>query len=229
MAPVAPALSGGAAAQYLIPGISVKLSSDFFSKKRLSHNDRTVLNLAKKTGWANKLQPKVRHLIPDEKHRSLLREKVELAKTLDPTYIPVNFDEWYEIIFEPVNKTEGKTIFGREDAGTPVHPEVEELAKELDALPEVQTAQVRGIMALANVDPPKGMKIEKRNVQSNDDPQRWQQGYLNWAPQGIGADSVWWRAGGDGRHATVTDIEWGWRLTHEEFVSLPPTPSLNTC
>jgi hypothetical protein len=44
------------------------------------------------------------------------------------------------------------------------------------------------------------------------------QGYLNAATTGVDAQYAWTVPGGGGQGVNVIDIEWGWRLTHEDLV-----------
>lgn len=220
MSPVALAnVAAAPPAQHLLPGLAVKLSADFFSKKGVAHTDKTVFNLAQKSKWGKKLGPKVRHLVADPKVRSFLNKQAKEAAKLDPNYIPVNFDEWYEVIF--TNATEGKTIFARDDLDAPVHPEVKELAKDLNKLPEIESAYQQGLMASPSLTtPPRIQRLSKRAYpQWWDDPIYSAQDYMKPAPTGIDANYVWGKPGGDGQYGSITDIEWGWAINHEDLAA----------
>lgn len=79
--------------------------------------------------------------------------------------------------------------------------EAAQLAIELQALPIVETAYVAPRPAPLPVTP---------NFETG-------QGYLNAAPDGIGARGVWPEAGGRGAGITIADVEYNWHIDHEDL------------
>jgi len=84
----------------------------------------------------------------------------------------------------------------------PADADVNAIAQELQASPEVETAYVEP----APVPPP---------VVAADDPRSGSQGYLNAAPQGIDARFAW--PSTDGFGVGFVDLEQGWTLNHEDL------------
>ncbi|MEI9515020.1 S8 family peptidase [Agromyces sp. CCNWLW213] len=80
----------------------------------------------------------------------------------------------------------------------------EELAKELNARDDIETAYVEG----GPTPPP---------VDAGDDPRSGDQGYLDAAPEGIDARWAWDAADGSG--VGFVDLEQGWTLTHEDLAA----------
>ncbi|WP_353826571.1 hypothetical protein [Agromyces sp. SYSU T0242] len=79
-----------------------------------------------------------------------------------------------------------------------------ELAKELDARDDVETAYVEG----GPTPPP---------VNAGDDPRSGNQGYLDAAPDGIDARWAWGAT--DGTGIGFVDLEQGWTLNHEDLAA----------
>lgn len=79
-----------------------------------------------------------------------------------------------------------------------------ELAKELDARDDVETAYVEG----GPTPPP---------VNAGDDPRSGNQGYLDAAPDGIDARWAWGAT--DGAGIGFVDLEQGWTLNHEDLAA----------
>ncbi|WP_082590743.1 S8 family peptidase [Agromyces sp. Soil535] len=79
----------------------------------------------------------------------------------------------------------------------------EQLAKELGARDDIETAYVEG----GPTPPP---------VNPDDDPRSASQGYLDAAPEGIDARWAWGAT--DGSTIGFVDLEQGWTLTHEDLV-----------
>lgn len=79
-----------------------------------------------------------------------------------------------------------------------------ELAKELDARDDVETAYVEG----GPTPPP---------VNAGDDPRSGNQGYLDAAPSGIDARWAWGMT--DGAGIGFVDLEQGWTLNHEDLAA----------
>ncbi|GAA2035985.1 hypothetical protein GCM10009819_20660 [Agromyces tropicus] len=79
-----------------------------------------------------------------------------------------------------------------------------ELAKELDARDDVETAYVEG----GPTPPP---------VNAGDDPRSGNQGYLDAAPDGIDARWAWGAT--DGTGIGFVDLEQGWTLSHEDLAA----------
>ncbi|WP_430647415.1 S8 family peptidase [Agromyces sp. GXS1127] len=83
-----------------------------------------------------------------------------------------------------------------------------ELAKELDARDDVETAYVEG-----GPTPPPGPPP----VNAGDDPRSGNQGYLDPAPHGIDARWAWGAT--DGTGIGFVDLEQGWTLNHEDLAA----------
>lgn len=86
---------------------------------------------------------------------------------------------------------------------------IDEIVKRLNALPEVDTAY----RELAASDPV---------VNAADDDYNAGQGYLDAAPDGIGARWAWTQPNGEGAGITVVDLEQGWIPTHEDLAPRAP-------
>jgi len=56
-------------------------------------------------------------------------------------------------------------------------------------------------------------------VNAADDPRSPLQGYHSAAPFGIGAEFAWMWPGGDGQGQSFVDLEYGWRLNHEDLAA----------
>jgi subtilisin family serine protease len=89
-----------------------------------------------------------------------------------------------------------------------------DLARELRATGEVEAAYVKPPAQLAAINamapapaPPPSLTPDFSDRQS----------YLNAAPVGIDARHAWTFAGGRGAGVRVIDLEWAWRLTHENL------------
>ncbi|KAK4455222.1 major intracellular serine protease [Podospora aff. communis PSN243] len=120
-----------------------------------------------------------------------LDEMVQRAVSNDPTYVPTDFNAWYQVHFP-----EGGT---KQDA--------KELLGNLGGFEEVASVQPligATLPALPTVNP-------------DDDPLFKQQGYLGEA--GINVKYAWGFPGGDGKGTHVIDVERGWQLEHEDLVA----------
>lgn len=78
------------------------------------------------------------------------------------------------------------------------------VAKEVGGWNHVEFAHVEGEVALPNVQP-------------DDDPLSYSQGYLNARPVGIDARWAWESTPVDGSGASIVDLESGWLKTHEDL------------
>lgn len=195
------------AAEFFIPSVAVRLDFEALAKQP-GDSGGQLLGIVRKVGYTSDYNVRVSPLIKDSALRATLKEKVALATKLDPTYIPANFDEWFEFIFEPKNPSLGVTrIVKSNDTELPVRPEIEQITRELINLPEVDSAHTIG-------------PYSAPAVSWSNDPHQAKQTYLDDAPVGISARYAWGFNGGDGAGASVTDIEWGWNLNHEDLVRL---------
>jgi hypothetical protein len=131
-----------------------------------------------------------------------IRDVVEKARRLDPTYRPPNFLTYFAVL-------------------CPGNTEPQEVAKELGLWPTVQSAYVESGPAL----PP---QVNASNNPYYDQPDLqkpyWPgQAYFEPAPVGIDAQAAWNTPGGDGDVGTTAcglqfvDIEQGWCLQHEDL------------
>ncbi len=87
----------------------------------------------------------------------------------------------------------------KEDAGTDI---LESLLK----FEEVQMAYISQKPELC------GSIVNRRQNPLND-----LQGYLNPAPEGVGADYAWQHLGSDGKGINILNVELGWKLDHEDL------------
>lgn len=90
-------------------------------------------------------------------------------------------------------------------AEVPPELDAESVAEAISAWPGVRMAYVEP----GPVPPPA--------VNPADDPRSPNQGYLDPAPDGIGAEFAWTIPGGAGGGLAVVDLEWGWNLDHEDL------------
>jgi serine protease len=116
-----------------------------------------------------------------------ISEMQQKAVQLDPTYRPSDLHGYIYVDVPP---------------GT----DPEELARQLEKLPDVE---------LAYVDRPAPDPV----VNPANDPRFANQGYLDPSPDGVDAEFAWTIAGGDGAGVKVIDIERGWTLNHEDLVA----------
>jgi hypothetical protein len=99
----------------------------------------------------------------------------------------------------------GATVFDRYIVAEATDSEsANDLARKLQALPEVEEAYVEG----GPTPPP---------VNPSDDPRSGNQGYLNAAPAGI--DARWTWSISDGTGIGFVDLERGWTLDHEDLAA----------
>ena len=89
----------------------------------------------------------------------------------------------------------------------PVGVDPETLTKALSSWPSV---------LFAYLEPP---PVEPPAVTPADDPRSPNQGYLDPAPDGIGAEYAWSFPGGDGAGQSLVDLEWGWTFNHEDLAA----------
>ena len=94
--------------------------------------------------------------------------------------------------------------------------DLDKLAAELRALPQVEAAYVKppaepAVFMGAEVQP----LADAPPVVTPDFTGR--QGYLDAAPVGIDARYAWTVPGGSGAGVRIIDVEWGWRFTHEDL------------
>ncbi|KAJ9662948.1 hypothetical protein H2201_005825 [Coniosporium apollinis] len=129
-----------------------------------------------------------------------LADLVERARRMDPEYQPPDFSNWYNVKFQPRATTTSDPEFIRPQ-------EVNEVVARMIRLPEVDS-----IHPLRAGPPPMA-------VNPGDDPRSINQGYLDAAPNGIGARYAWTLPGGDGAGIGFVDLEQGWNLNHEDLAA----------
>ncbi len=124
-----------------------------------------------------------------------IKELTSKAVELDPSYTPVDLNTWFTITL-------------------PKGADPEKVVKFLQGLSIVETAYVESPPV-----PPPGLVNNSLNDLYD------KQGYLDAAPNGIGAKRVWDAnvPGSDGAGTNFVDVEQGWDLTHED---LPPVTVL---
>lgn len=93
---------------------------------------------------------------------------------------------------------------------------VVDVPKEVNAQKLAKQFRQSNLVEIAYVE---GTPVQPPSVNSGNDPLSINQGYLNPAPTGIDAKYIWNYAGGDGYGVTVTDLEQGWNLSHEDLVA----------
>jgi serine protease len=143
----------------------------------------------------------VRRLINPE-NREIVQELMARAEKEDPTYRPRNLLNYYTLVVSPEADFIGLKTF-------------------LLSLSVVETAYLdqRG----------ENPQVEPR-VDPKDDPEFSGQGYLQPAPDGVGAVLVWPNSngtgvkGGDGVGVSLIDMELGWTLDHEDLGTKGSTP-----
>lgn len=91
-----------------------------------------------------------------------------------------------------------------------------EVPKGVDAQKLAKQFRQSNLVEVAYVE---GTPVQPPAVNPDNDPLSINQGYLNPAPQGIDAKFIWNYAGGDGFGVTVTDLEQGWNLSHEDLAA----------
>ncbi|KAK4185140.1 peptidase S8/S53 domain-containing protein [Podospora australis] len=122
-----------------------------------------------------------------------LNELTQKAAALDPTYVPVDFTTWYQVLFTEPTSEQGI-----------LSQDVSDLLSTLAGYDEVTSCQ-----PLISARPPA--------VNPSNDPEFTEQTYLMAAPVGIDVQYAWGFPGGDGANTTIIDIERGWKLNHEDL------------
>jgi len=132
---------------------------------------------------------------------------VARAADLDSTYVPVNFNAYFSVVF--VGRTDkGKRRISPEGNGQLRQEVVEELLRRLHAMPETESVQ------------PITPAASPASVLPDGDPLSKEQGYLNAGGLGFDVRSAWSRPGGDGEFASIVDVEGDWQLVHPDLVRL---------
>lgn len=184
----------------LRPRITIKLKPH---AHRLQQKDSEhISKLVKKTDPGHRLKHHIKPLL-NSQPSEVIAEKVALAAQLDPTYEPVNFDEWYKVEFDP----EGLQSIGNDKTENQEAMDlIRQHAHKLHGEDDIETAHLEGILCPLPA------------VNWQDDPRAARQGYIDPAPRGIDAKYAWTFPGGDGAGTNVVDIERGWDLKHEDLV-----------
>jgi len=125
---------------------------------------------------------------------------------LIPYFATIQEDILRQFVFEEKNNTKKitqATFLQYFSINCSSRPLAEVIATELRSWPMVITAYVEGDPAPPPISP-------------NDDPLSRNQGYLNAAPAGIDASSLWQRVDGSG--VGFVDLEQGWTLDHVDLM-----------